>query len=129
MASSPWYERHAWIVFLIVSLLALFIGISGENGPVGADSPFGAMAARDASPAGLELQLRGTFALGMGVFGIFIAAVPFRRFEKWAWFAALAWPVFFALHILAFGTWIPDAVLLALCIAALGASARRSLAN
>lgn len=119
MTELKWYRRHAWVVFLLMSLLALLIGTSGESGWAGADAPFGAMGAADKSNLGLESQLRGTFALGMGVFGLMIAVFAFRRREVWAWYAMWVWPVFFVLHIIAFDTWIPDGMFLALCLLAL----------
>jgi hypothetical protein len=119
MTKLPWYRRYAWVIFLIMSLLVLIIGTSGESGLTGADAPFGAMAAGDTTDVGLETQLRGTFALGMSIFGLFIAIFAFRRGDQWAWYAMWTWPLFFILHIIAFDTWIPDGVFLGLCLLAL----------
>jgi hypothetical protein len=36
----------------------------------------------------------------MGLFGILITAVPFRRRERWAWWALWYYPLFWTAHLL-----------------------------
>lgn len=59
----------------------------------------------------------------MGLFGLAIAVTAFRRGERWAWIAMLVWPVFFAVHVAVFGTWLPDGVFFVLAVAALALTA------
>ena len=68
--------------------------------------------------------LISTFGVGMAVLAAGIALGPFRRGERWATVLLLVWPVFFLVHILAFGTWLPDGVFLVLSAIALGLGSR-----
>jgi hypothetical protein len=63
--------------------------------------------------------LVATFGSGMGLVTIVVAATAYRRGERWAAWAFAYYVVFFSVHIVVFGTWIPDAVLLLLTAAAL----------
>lgn len=38
-------------------------------------------------------------SIGMGGFGLMITLVPFRRRERWAWFALWYYPVFWLAHL------------------------------
>lgn len=101
-------RRNAWTVFVLLSVLLLLIGLSGPEGPVGSDTPVGAFLSGDNSETGLALKFRGTVVLGMALFGIAIAVFGLRRQHAWAWWFSWYWPVFFALHTVAFGTVVPD---------------------
>ena len=101
-------QRNAWTVFVVLSVLLLLIGLSGPEGPMGADTPLGAFASSDNSETGLALKFRGTVVLGMALFGIAIAVFGLRRQQAWAWWFPWYWPVFFVLHTVAFGTVVPD---------------------
>jgi len=63
--------------------------------------------------------LIASFGLGMAVLSVLVALVPLRRGERWAWYAMLVWPLFFASHVAFLGTWVPDAPLFVLSLAAL----------
>ena len=101
-------RRSGWTVFVLLSVLLLLIGVSGPEGPTGANTPLGAFVSGDNSEAGLALKFRGTVVLGMALFGIAIAVFGLRRQHAWAWWFSWYWPVFFALHTVAFGTVVPD---------------------
>lgn len=101
-------RRNAWTVFVVLSVLLLLIGLSGPEGPMGALTPIGAFVSGDNSETGLALKFRGSVVLGMALFGIAIAVFGLRRQQAWAWWISWYWPVFFALHTVAFGTLVPD---------------------
>src|SRR5262245_23328846 len=98
------YQKYAWIIIFIFGLLAVItapIILLGK--PPNPPSPQGAtgltleqMEARMPGVHGyissISRQL-GNFMLAMGVLVMGIAAVPFRKGEKWAWFACLILPV------------------------------------
>lgn len=78
--------RAGWI-----SLVAVSLGIAG----------FGLVVVI-APPAGDALLYRadGLASLGLGLFGGLLALVPFRRRERWAWFALWFYPLFWLAHLL-----------------------------
>lgn len=115
----PWYARFAWIVFVLTSSLVILFGISGEDGPVGPGSMIGELVDPVGGDGSEQAILQGTFALGMGALGLAVAIQGYRRFNAWAWWVSLVWPVFFTIHILAFDTLLPDGVFLALVVLAL----------
>lgn len=62
---------------------------------------FGLIAAvRPGSSNPLFLRAIGASSIGMGLFGLLIALIPFRRRERWAWFALWYYPVFWSAHLL-----------------------------
>jgi len=116
--------KYAWIPLCLVTLLILLIVSGGEEGPVAEGSVLHAFAspphfADEAPDSVLELRLRGTLLLGMLVFGLAIILTGFRWGERWAWYALWYYPIFFALHIVAFGTFIIDGVLALICVVSL----------
>jgi hypothetical protein len=60
-------RRSGWTVFVLVSVLLLLIGVSGPEGPTGANTPLGAFVSGDNSEAGLALKFRGTVDLPLAV--------------------------------------------------------------
>jgi hypothetical protein len=42
----------------------------------------------------------GVALTGMGLFGLLLTLVPFRRGERWAWLALCFYPVFWLVHLL-----------------------------
>ncbi|MTD54714.1 hypothetical protein [Amycolatopsis pithecellobii] len=42
----------------------------------------------------------GLASIGVGLFGGLIAVLPFRRLERWAWFALWFYPLFWAAHLI-----------------------------
>jgi hypothetical protein len=78
--------RVGWI-----SLVAVSLGIAG----------FGVVVAV-VPPAGDALLYRadGLASIGVGLFGGLLALVPYRRRERWAWFALWFYPLFWLAHLL-----------------------------
>lgn len=107
-------RSRAWILFAIVQLLILLVVTSGPDGPVGEGSVLQAFTAAETTDADLDRRLLGTVLWGMTIFGLAITLIPFRRGERWAWYVLWYYPVFFVIHILAFGTLVPDAVFVAI---------------
>ncbi|GLY66822.1 hypothetical protein [Amycolatopsis taiwanensis] len=54
-----------------------------------------------APPSGDALLYRadGLASIGLGFFGGLLAVMPFRRRERWAWFALWFYPVFWVAHL------------------------------
>jgi hypothetical protein len=48
----------------------------------------------------LFLRAIGAASIGMGLFGVLITLIPFRRRERWAWFALWYYPIFWSAHLL-----------------------------
>jgi len=42
----------------------------------------------------------GLASAGLGLFGTLMVLVPYRRRERWAWYALWFYPLFWALHLL-----------------------------
>ena len=110
--SEKWYQRYSWVLLFLMQLLILLVVSSGPEGPVAPGSVLHAFFADQASERVLDLRLLGTVLWGMAIFGLAIILKPFRNGERWAWYVLWYYPAFFAIHILAFGTLIPDVVFL-----------------
>jgi len=111
---------YAWIPLALITLLILLIAGSGEQGPVAEGSFLHAMTTpplfTDEAPDSIiQLRLQGTLLLGMVVFGLAIILTSFRWGERWAWYALWYYPIFFVLHVIAFGTFIIDGILALIC--------------
>jgi hypothetical protein len=102
------------ILLILPAFLLLVIGMSGEEGPIGEGSVLHAFLTSDVTDQVMELRFRGSILLGMVIFGIGIIFNSYSKGERWAWVVMWFWPVFFALHIYSFKTWIPDLPLLLL---------------
>lgn len=111
--------RYAWVPLFLFSIIMLVIGLGGFVGPVKEGSVVSAFLTDDVTDQVLALRLRGSFVLGMVVFGIAIILVPLRRGERWAWYVLWYYPVFFTLHVIAFGTLIPDGLFILISAASL----------
>ena len=75
-----------------------------------------------------EALLAATFGPGMGVLTVAAGwVVTSSRPSRVLWVALCCLPVFCALHLAAFGTWVPDLPLLAAALLALGLTARGAL--
>ena len=115
---------YAWIPLALITLLTLLIVGSGEQGPVAEGSVLHAITAppffTDEAPYRIiQLRLQGSVLLGMVVFGLAIILTGFRWGERWAWYALWYYPVFFVLHIIAFGTFVIDGILALICVLSL----------
>ena len=84
-ANKPLTLRIGWISLAAVSLAILVFGAVVAAVPMGGD-------------AGLY-RANGLASIGLGLFGTLIVLVPYRRRERWAWFALWFYPIFWAVHL------------------------------
>ncbi len=104
------YERHAWVVFFVFGLLAALgssIGLMGiPPNPPSPETTTGLTLQEIASRVpgilgyvgGISRQL-GNFMLATGVLLMGIAAAPYRRGEKWAWYTCWIIPVLLVVQL------------------------------
>ncbi|TFH34315.1 MAG: hypothetical protein E4G99_09760 [Anaerolineales bacterium] len=112
-------QRYAWVPLFLFSVVILLMGLGGFAGPVKEGSVLAAYASDDISEQILALRLKGSFVLGMVVFGMAIILYPLRQGERWAWYVLWYYPIFFALHVIAFGTFFPDGLSILISAASL----------
>lgn len=102
------YERHAWVLVALIGLVLalggagyLVIGLDPQP-DYGLALPEGRTSTAELladSPAAMTPILRNTLTeygimqAGLGVLVVVLAAVPFRRGERWAWFALWVVPL------------------------------------
>jgi hypothetical protein len=79
--------RVAWICLLVVGVGILVFGLVSIAVPGSGDQAL--------------TRADGLAAVGLGLFGSLIAAIPFRRREVWAWWAMWFCPVFWTVHLIA----------------------------
>lgn len=75
-----------WVFLAIVSLAILVFGVVVALVPKGGDSAL--------------YRADGLASTGLGLFGALIVLVPYRRIERWAWWALWFYPVFWLAHLL-----------------------------
>lgn len=112
--------RYAWIPLFLVTLVILLVAGGGEQGPVAEGSVLHAFASpphfTGEAPDGiLELRLLGAQLMMLAVLGLAVILRPFRRGERWAWYALWCYPAFFVIHIVAFGTFVIDGIFTLIC--------------
>lgn len=95
-------RTFSWIVLTLVAALLLLGGFASAYVAYFADASSDLIVGETslqqvaAGDAALETALRGrrataaAFSLGFGVLMLFVVLVPYRRGEKWAWWALLA---------------------------------------
>lgn len=77
--------RIGWMCETLVSAAILTFGIVVVLLPTDGD--------------GLLLRADGLALIGVGLFGGLIAVIPFRRRERWAWWALWFYPAFWMIHL------------------------------
>ncbi|MFQ5950913.1 MAG: hypothetical protein ACE5KH_02375, partial [Candidatus Geothermarchaeales archaeon] len=99
-----WYEKHVWILFfgfglLLVgpALLHIFVGPVSGFIPVPALTGMSwdelLMDPEKVAAVMIPSRIFGIAALGLGIWLMLIAAFPFRKGERWAWYALWYLPV------------------------------------
>jgi uncharacterized membrane protein HdeD (DUF308 family) len=76
----------AWISLAIIGVAILVFGLIVAVVPASSDAPY--------------LRAIGVALIGMGLFGVLIATIAYRRRERWAWFALWYYPLFWTAHLL-----------------------------
>ena len=77
--------KITWILLAIIGVAILLFGLIVTVWP-GSDNP-------------LFLRAIGVASIGMGLFGVLITLIPYRRHERWAWFTLGYYPVFWSAHL------------------------------
>ncbi len=78
--------RVGWICLAIVSLGILIFGAVVAIVPMGADEQL--------------YRADGLASIGLGLFGGLLVLVPYRRVERWAWYALWFYPLFWLAHLI-----------------------------
>ena len=78
--------KIAWVSLAITGVSILVFGLIFTVWP-GSSDP-------------LTVQAIGVASIGMGLFGVMITAIAYRRRERWAWFTLWYYPVFWLAHLL-----------------------------
>jgi uncharacterized membrane protein HdeD (DUF308 family) len=78
--------KIAWVSLAITGLAILVFGLIATAWPSSSGPSF---------PRAI-----GVASMGMGLFGLMITVLPYRRRERWAWFTLSYYPVFWAAHLL-----------------------------
>lgn len=79
--------KSAWICLAVIGVGILVFGVIAVAAPPSGDEGLG--------------RANGVASIGMGLFGLLITVVPFRRRERWAWFALWFYPAFWIVHLAA----------------------------
>ncbi|QQG48896.1 MAG: hypothetical protein HY247_00840 [archaeon] len=104
------YVKYAWVIFFIFGLLSVIsspIGLLGiPPNPPSPESATGLTSSQIAARIpgisdyiGSIARQLGNFMLAMGVLTMGIAAVPFRRGEKWAWYIFWILPILLIIQL------------------------------
>jgi hypothetical protein len=110
MSGGRSWERNAWWVFLIFGVLVLVAApINLAGAPPDPPSPQAttgmSLSEMKAKMPGLDVYLDsiarqlGNFMFAAGVLLTAIAAFPYRKGERWAWFAAWTVPVLLVIQL------------------------------
>jgi hypothetical protein len=77
--------KTAWISLAIISIAILVFGLITTAVPASSGPPY--------------LRAIGVAYIGMGLFGLLITTIAYRRRERWAWFALWYYPLFWTAHL------------------------------
>jgi uncharacterized membrane protein HdeD (DUF308 family) len=78
--------KIAWIALAIIGVATFVFGLIVSISPGSSDALF--------------LRTIGVASVGMGIFGVMITVIPYRRRERWAWFTLWYYPIFWLAHFL-----------------------------
>ena len=77
--------KTGWISLALIGLAILVFGLITALMPASSGPPY--------------LRAIGVASIGMGLFGLLITTIAYRRCERWAWFALWYYPVFWTAHL------------------------------
>jgi hypothetical protein len=77
--------KTGWISLTIIGLAILLFGLISALMPASSGPPY--------------LRAIGVASIGMGLFGLLITLIAYRRRERWAWFALWYYPLFWTWHL------------------------------
>ncbi len=77
--------KTGWISLAIVGVAILVFGLIATTVPTSSNPPY--------------LRAIGVASIGIGMFGLLITTIAYRRRERWAWFALWYYPVFWIAHL------------------------------
>jgi hypothetical protein len=78
--------KIAWLSLAIIGVAILVFGLIAPTVPASSGPPY--------------LRAIGVASIGMGLFGLLITTIAYRRRERWAWFALWYYPAFWTAHLL-----------------------------
>ena len=78
--------KIAWVSLAITGVAILVFGLLATAWPGSSDPS--------------SLRAIGVASIGMGLFGVMITAIAYRRHERWAWFTLWYYPIFWLAHLL-----------------------------
>ena len=79
------YLRAEWICLVVVGVAILAFGVIAATVPMSGDEPL--------------MRADGVASIGVGLLGVPITLIPYRRGERWACFALWFYPVFWVVHL------------------------------
>jgi hypothetical protein len=77
--------KIGWLSLMIIGVAILVFGLIATWYPLRGDPPW--------------LRSIGVASIGMGLFGLLITTIAYRRRERWAWFTLWYYPVFWTAHL------------------------------
>jgi uncharacterized membrane protein HdeD (DUF308 family) len=77
--------KTGWISLAIIGVAILVFGLITTAVPASSDPPY--------------MRAIGVASIGMGLFGLLITTIAYRRRERWAWFALWYYPLFWTAHL------------------------------
>ena len=110
------YEKHAWIILFVVSLLTLLFGLGdmisgGDADPAISESITGedweelkTSQPKIAKAIDLQIRIGGAALFTYGLLSMVVILTGFRCGEKWAWYALWSLPILAILIFLIFFT-------------------------
>ena len=78
--------KIAWLSLVIIGVAIFVFGLIVTVWPGSSDALF--------------LRTIGVASIGMGLFGVMITVIPYKRRERWAWFTLWYYPIFWLAHFL-----------------------------
>ncbi len=116
MKIQTFFERYAWVVFLVLSIIIALFGLgdmltggttfeSGEGPTLQGISGMTWAQLQSASPNAATMidylvRAGGSHLFVLGLLSMIVTATAFRRGERSAWYAMWLWPLWLALVIL-----------------------------